>query len=578
MTIEVDFPSRPEDKFNPHSTSHTRSSSLTATEPLSSTSSTSSTAVTKLSSLTTLVTLPAISAVCRHRADQYETAVINDVLHLSYQAYSGIEDGVFASFATLHTLYLDHNKLTTASLAALSSAPLLTALFLHSNHITSLAALPLLERLRTLNVSENALTDLQGVEQLTSLVTLDASHNAIAAIEPIDQLHSLRDLLLSHNCITATPSPIPTLAALPTLRVLHLHHNPIVTQQPAYRRTLLSQLRAVQWLDERGVQEEERVGVDGWKENGMHGEREARNKLQDAKREKDARNWQLWKESRAAHKAEHEKRVSYSSIKHAIEDEESGDHETHNEKAQPDEAVALSTADTSSGDDTTHQQSSNEPTTHPLSTVSDASDEYHVMRSLSIDQYYQSIQHSVPSAAHIMSDSDDDDDEDEAATDVEIPSAVPFLLGITPALPIIPVDDSSESSIPSATASPHSSSPSSSLPLSLSASPIQHSREPSELMSALVLSFSQPSFCEEKSEEKEQQPQLDCRVQVGRVLAMLSEEAATGQSASSGAVREANVSEQDSDSEAEEEAQWVSYGVESSDEDDASHSVKATRR
>ena len=546
MTIEVDFPSRPDDNHNPHSALHSRSSSGT------------SATVTPTSTSSSILTLSSIAAVCRQRADQYETAVINDVLHLSYQGYTAIQTAVFASFSTLSTLYLDHNKLTSASLAALSSAPLLHALLLHSNHITSLTALPPLHRLRTLNVSENALTDLHGVEQLTALVTLDATHNAIATIEPVHTLHRLRDLLLAHNCITASPSPVPTLTALPTLRVLHLHHNPLVTQQPTYRRTLLSQLPSVQWLDERGVREDERAGLEGWKESGMQGEREARGRLLEERREKEERQWQQWKDSRAAHRAVQEKRVSYSSLKHAIEDEQADPIDGQSVKAALDTAVALESSDDQLGD-----------SRHPATTVSvteqaAASEElsdFHVMRSLSIEQYYHSIQQSVPSTLHLMSDSDDDDEQEDADDST---SAVPFLLGITPALSALPMA-AERPKLSSTTASPPtSSSPSSSLSLSLSSSPTVHSREPSELMSAFVLSQ------RGSNEEKEQPVDLppDCRVQVGRVLAMLSEEAAHSESEST--IREANVSEEDS--EVEEEVQWVSYGVESSsDEEEAGH-------
>ena len=556
MTIEVDFSSRLDEKYAPPSASHTRSSSLTSFGVDGLPSSTASSSST--------VSLSSIAAVCRQRADQYETAVINDVLHLSYQGYSVIQTAVFASFTTLSTLYLDHNKLTAASLTALSSAPLLTALFLHSNHITSLASLPALSQLRTLNVSENALTDLHGVEQLSALVTLDASHNAVAAVQPLHSLSQLRDLLLSHNCLPASPSPIPILAALPALRVLQLHHNPIVAQQAAYRRTLLSQLPSVQWLDERGVREDERVGVEGWKESGLQGERAARGKLQEERREKEERQWQQWKDSRAAHRALQEKRVSYSSLKHAINDHDDSDSsEGQADKAKLDEAISLSLSDaslTAAGQQTELLVSPALP-----ATAVDESSDYHVMRSLSIDQYYQSVQQSVPSTLHLLSDSDDDDDEHE---DSSVPSsAVPFLLGITPALSVTASQHEYDGpTLPSPTASPPSSSPSSSLPLSLSSSPPSHSREPSQLMAAFVLSQSQSS--EEKEQPADSQP--DCRLQVGRVLAMLSEESAAA--ASSGRrVRETNVSEEDSEGEDEdedEEVRWVSYGVDSSSDDE----------
>ena len=556
MTIEVDFPSRPDEKHNPHSATHTRSSSLTpaTAAPLLAPVASSSASV---------ISLPSIVAVCRQRADQYETAAINDVLHLSYHAYTAIETDVFASFATLHTLYLDHNKLTAASLAALSSAPLLSALFLHSNHITSLASLPALERLRTLNVSENALTDLAGVERLASLATLDASHNAIAAIEPAHTLRHLRDLLLAHNCITASPSPMPTLAALPALRVLHLHHNTLVTQQPAYRRTLLSQLPALQWLDERAVREDERVGVDGWKESGAQGEREARGRWLEEKREKEQRQWQQWKESRAGHTATQEKRVSYSysSLKHGVEDDAADStSDDQNAKATLDDAMSLSTLDASLGDT---RQPATERSSAQSAAAADEPSEYHVMRSLSIDQYYQSVQQSVPSTLHLLSDSDSDLEEDDVQNDgVEASCAVPFLLGITPALSALP-RRADGPNLSSPTASPPSSSPSSSLPLSLSSSPFAHRREPSELMAAFVLS--QLPVSEEKQQPTDGEP-LDCRVQVDRVLAMLSEEAVQTVS-SAPTVRETNVSEEDSD--AEDEAQWVEYGIDSSSDEES---------
>ena len=579
MTIEVDFPLRADEKRNPHSASHTRTSSLASAAALDAPHSASS------PSSSSVVTVASISAVCRQRADQYETAVINDVLQLSYRAYTAIEPHVFASFHTLHSLYLDHNKLSDASLVALQSAPRLTALFLHSNHITSLAALPALHRLRNLNVSENALTDLQGVERLTALVTLDASHNAVAAVEPLRSLPHLRDLLLSHNCVSAAQSPLPTLAALPSLRVLHLHHNPLVTQQPAYRRTVLSQLPSLHWLDERGVKEDERAGVEGWKKSGAEGEREARARLLEERRQREERQWQQWKDSRAAHRALHEKRVSYSSSKHDVDYEDEAD-STNSQTAQPalNQVLSLSAPDVSLSftaqpaaagilDASTADQAALTPS------ADQSLDDYHVMRSLSIDQYYQTVQQAVPTTLDLLSDDDDEDDDERVDSAADSPAAVPFLLGITPALALPAL--SSEAALPrpsSATASPPSSSPSTSLPLSLSSTPASHSREPSALMSAFVLSQSHAAISEEKEETPYSQPP-DCRQQVSRVLAMLSEEAAVSQYAGGrAAVREINVSEEDSD--AEESAQWVSYGVESSSDEDEveAYSSRPNRR
>ena len=462
------------------------------------------------------------------------------MLHLSYQRFSAIGD--LHLFPSLTSLYLDHNLLTAPALSQLPAT--LHSLFLHHNQLTSLP-LPSLPLLRTLNVSCNALTCLP-LLALPSLTALDASHNVLSSLSPLPS--SLTSLLLHSNALP--PTALDPIAALPDLRVLGLKDNPLVTEVVGYRRVVVGRCAALTFLDDRGVGEEERRGVVGWMRAGREGELEERQKAQQEKRDKAERQWQQWKDSRQRHTAL-DQRVHYSSLKTQLDGEDATD----------EGEVA--------GEEAERRVEPGTPVSVGKEEVAVREGEYHVMKSVSIEAFYSSVQAAIPSVDRTGSDSDDEEGE-EAVEEEE--AVIPFLLGITPVFNSLSIPSSSSSSssstsppssaLPSVTQSPLTSSPSSGSPRM---SPMEGSFDAS-VISALMGRREE----EEKEAEGEGKPGWAGGVQ--RVMAMISEERGGRVAGVRG--REVNVSEEDEEDGGEAEVKWVHIGLDSEDSDEENSSSR----
>lgn len=175
------------------------------------------------------------------------------VLELHHNLLNEIPRSVDFFAATLTTLNLSHNQLTSESmLSSPLELPALKELNLSSNSITSLGPLlqllsaPLLE---TLNISHNRLTSLPILRStFPSLINVLASNNQIADLDP-DAVRGLRVLDVSSNDIGSLNARIGLLGGPGGLERLDVSGNRF--RVPGYRVLEKGTEATLAWLRDR---------------------------------------------------------------------------------------------------------------------------------------------------------------------------------------------------------------------------------------------------------------------------------------------------------------------------------------
>ncbi|KAM4045158.1 leucine-rich repeat-containing protein 51 isoform 1-T2 [Anomaloglossus baeobatrachus] len=125
---------------------------------------------------------------------------------------------------------------------------------------------------RALRLNNNTLTDLHGfrdiVETLLSepgrLCWIDLSFNDLPSIDPVLTTYRHLSVLNLHGNSISNLSEVDKLAALPSLKSLTLHGNPIETER-GYRSYILSLLPNLKTLDFSAVTKQDRVTADVWR-------------------------------------------------------------------------------------------------------------------------------------------------------------------------------------------------------------------------------------------------------------------------------------------------------------------------
>ena len=218
-------------------------------------------------------------------------------------------------------LYLHYKGLTR--IQCLDEYTGLRALWLEGNGLSKIEGLDCLKELRTLLLHENALDSIEGLDHLENLDSINLSKNYIRKVENIKNNQKLTNINLANNMLTDYDSvkdllDVPGLqtidvqgnkindvkviddlfAQFEDLRVLYLQGNPVVKNIPYYRKTVISKCKALKYLDDRPVFEDERRRVNAWaaafETGGLEAANSAeRSEIENIRREKqeaDARN------------------------------------------------------------------------------------------------------------------------------------------------------------------------------------------------------------------------------------------------------------------------------------------------
>ena len=151
----------------------------------------------------------------------------------------------------------------------------LRCLFLQQNLLTRISGLHTLVNLRTLDLSNNKISHVEGLSTLENLGTLNLARNSLAttdSIEHLTTLTALKSLDLSDNLLEDSPGVLAVMTRVPAVTCLYLKGNPLVKATKFYRKTVLSTLPALSYLDDSPVFEPERRAVAAWTTGGREAE------------------------------------------------------------------------------------------------------------------------------------------------------------------------------------------------------------------------------------------------------------------------------------------------------------------
>lgn len=104
---------------------------------------------------------------------------------------------------------------------------------------------------------------------------------------------SISALDISDNKISCTEILPEVLAKMPNLAVLYMQNNPFCKEISNYRKTVITSLPNLKYLDDRPVFDDERRFAEAWKRGGLDEERKERAKY---KQEQEEEHWRRHEE------------------------------------------------------------------------------------------------------------------------------------------------------------------------------------------------------------------------------------------------------------------------------------------
>jgi len=232
----------------------------------------------------------------------YSTPGLNDILYLHYKGFREIKN--MEDYTGLKVIYLEGNGLR--SMKGLDHQPLMKSLYLQENSLTKIEGLENLPELCNLNLNQNSIEKVENLGEQKMLGTLLLQRNKLKTLDSVQGLlecTSLSCIDMQNNDLEDV-EVVDILEQLPNLKVLYLKGNPFVKKIKNYRKTVISRLKNLTYLDDRPVFDEERLLVTAWAAGGKEGEKAERVRQKEEKKEKERQNRVWFTEMVEANRAE----------------------------------------------------------------------------------------------------------------------------------------------------------------------------------------------------------------------------------------------------------------------------------
>lgn len=202
-------------------------------------------------------------------------------------------------FPHLKTLYFEGNGLNEIS--GLGTNSELRSLYLHENCVGKMEGLDNLTLLSNLNLSDNLISTIEGIENCESLDVLYLARNRVGR----NGLDDLKGLLacptlttvdLQNNKIDDPECLEEIFVKMPNLKVLYLQNNGCVNKIKNYRKTVISRIPSLKYLDDRPVFDDDRRNAEAFARGGMDEERLERQRINEERRAKEEKNRQAFRD------------------------------------------------------------------------------------------------------------------------------------------------------------------------------------------------------------------------------------------------------------------------------------------
>ena len=227
--------------------------------------------------------------LCSDFKQYYRTHELNDILYLHYKSFKKIQN--LDTFVNLKVLYLEGNAIS--KIEGLDKLVQLTSLYLHENCIEKIEGLDNLCNLANLNLSDNLIKKIENLKGLKNLSNLLLKRNRIG-IKGLSDLQGLLELGkefavldLSDNMIEDPKIVDEILTKFIDLRVIYLNGNDVVRKIPNYRKTLISKIDTLKYIDDKPIFDDEKRFALAFVRGGYEEERKERARYREENRLKE---------------------------------------------------------------------------------------------------------------------------------------------------------------------------------------------------------------------------------------------------------------------------------------------------